>query len=411
MATSSVDTPSIATRAIALAVLLVACSASAAFAGGAIGYCGLALLLIVLVFCALYPNVMARHMQLDIHAPQRECLRGDSISFDIAVKSKLPMPFMRADVVISVKGPYRCSNTSFAQTCLLSGSQRVPLRLRAVFEHVGNYGIGVQEIRIFDPFGLFWHTTSVESYTQVSVLARTSDLDELIINAEALVESQRMATPIASDGMDYAGVRAYVPGDPMKSVHWKLSARVGENLTRLYETLANPGVSIFVDLHAPELEDEELARAGDMVFEVAFSLAAIAQSAGFEYEVLFCNELGELECVTAADFDNSASALDLLYPLTIDKNASKEFAETMVEQASNPQRQSTFAIVSASSDPALMRAALDVRSYSHVPLVFACIPTLNDYAEERDRTRNLSILEESGVFYRRFSTVTQVEGA
>ena len=403
--------PSIALRAVAMAVLFAACAASAVFAGGAIGYAPLMMLVVAVAACAAYVAAAARSISLSVDAPVCECLRGETVELGFGVQNESALPFVKADVLVAVEGPYRCADASQAHTCLLSGRGGEPIRLRSVFEHVGRYRVGVPAVRVYDPAGLFWRTVSVDGFVDVAVLARTSDLNEMVIDPQALVESQHMMVPVANDGMDYAGVRAYVPGDPIKSIHWKLSARKGDHLTRLYETFANPGVSVFVSFSSSEYSDDELARANDLVAEVTFSLVAIARSGGFEVEVIFPDEHGEPMRLLPGDFDDPAAALFAMPKLAVNASACERFADLVERQASNPQRQSTFALVSASPDAALMRAALGVRAGGRTPLVFACVPSLEDYQVEKDRVRNLAVLDEGNVYYRRFSAVAQVEGA
>ncbi|MGH2402745.1 MAG: DUF58 domain-containing protein, partial [Candidatus Limnocylindria bacterium] len=46
----------------------------------------------------------------------------------------------------------------------------------------------------------------------------------------------------------FAGVRRYEPGDPMRRIHWRATARVGEPVSRRYEPVHERQVLIAVDL-------------------------------------------------------------------------------------------------------------------------------------------------------------------
>lgn len=48
-------------------------------------------------------------------------------------------------------------------------------------------------------------------------------------------------------GLDYAGTRAYQPGDSPRHVHWRASARSGELQVRQYHQDARPSVCVVVD--------------------------------------------------------------------------------------------------------------------------------------------------------------------
>jgi hypothetical protein len=101
----------------------------------------------------------------------------------------------------------------------------------------------------------------------------------------------------------------------------------------------------------------------------------------------------------------------MLHVVSEASNAARDdFADIIQGQAFNPRRQSTFAIMTAAPTPAVVNAALSAGAANRTPLVFACIPTMEDYQLERDRTRPLEVLEDAGVFHRRFSALAQVEG-
>ena len=401
-------------RVLIVAVLMAICAFSAAFSNTLVGYLPLIVLILALIACFLYVRILSRAISVVSSGVEESCLRGEMAEFAITVSNPTIVPFVRTDVQIRVQSPFEDDDDVAIKPCLLGVRGSYDFYLRFPFEHIGLYRVGVEQMRLSDPFGLFCKTFDVNVMSEVQVLPRISDLDGLIIDPKAVVESQRLTASVASDGMDYVAVREYVPGDPIKAVHWKLSARANMLLTRLYETHTNPGTSVFVDVACYRYDSEELAMASDLLIEVLFSFVAIARNAGFDVELLFRGKSGEVETIGASAFDDPESVLRELPMLHVvsedDKAASEDFADIVQDQAYNPRRQSTFAIVTAAPTSAVVNAALSVGSANRTPLVFACIPTMEDYQLERDRVRPLDVLEEAGVFHRRFSALAQVEG-
>jgi hypothetical protein len=56
---------------------------------------------------------------------------------------------------------------------------------------------------------------------------------------------------LAEDPSRFAGVRPYRPGDQLRRIHWRASARTGSPLTRRYDPSRRPDVVLVLDLRVP----------------------------------------------------------------------------------------------------------------------------------------------------------------
>ena len=66
--------------------------------------------------------------------------------------------------------------------------------------------------------------------------------------AEAPLGSARARSSLFTDPSRFAGVRRYEPGDPMRRIHWRATARLGEPVSRRYEPVHERHVLLAVDL-------------------------------------------------------------------------------------------------------------------------------------------------------------------
>jgi uncharacterized protein (DUF58 family) len=76
-----------------------------------------------------------------------------------------------------------------------------------------------------------------------------------------------VSAPRAGTGMELFGVREYRAGDPLRRIHWRSSARLGELVVREYEPPGQQTVGIFCDPSPPTRE------AADQVARLAASEA------------------------------------------------------------------------------------------------------------------------------------------
>ena len=161
-----------------------------------------------------------------------------------------------------------------------------------VFDHIGTYEVGIRRVDVADPFGVFHHIKESNALHEVAVLPRVHAIAALDVSTEAQQEAKRPISSVISDGMDYCGVREYRWGDPIKSIHWKLSARTPslEYYTRLYETNCNPGLTVAIDLDSLDYSADELMDVYDTVVESALSIEEWAASCGYETDIVFLDD-------------------------------------------------------------------------------------------------------------------------
>ncbi len=99
-----------------------------------------------------------------------------------------------------------------------------------------------------DPLGLFRFRRSGADAEVGVVLPRFMSLDA---RPQARELEASVSAPRAGSGTELFGVREYRPGDPLRRIHWRSSARLGELVVREYEPPGIQTVGIFCDPDPP----------------------------------------------------------------------------------------------------------------------------------------------------------------
>jgi len=122
-----------------------------------------------------------------------------------------------------------------------------------------------------DPLGLFKRTQRSPDGEVALVLPRFTSLraHPLVRELEASVTAPR-----SGYGSEVFGVRAYQPGDPLRRIHWRTTARRGELIVREFEPPGLQNLGIFLDPDPPE------QAAADQVARIAASEAYDCLRAG-----------------------------------------------------------------------------------------------------------------------------------
>ncbi|WP_337871044.1 DUF58 domain-containing protein [Meiothermus sp.] len=88
------------------------------------------------------------------------------------------------------------------------------------------------------------------------------------------------------DATRFVGVRAYTPGDPLRHLHWKATARYGQLMMREFERVKSSAIWLHLDLQGE-------GRIGEVYLEHAASLAASLLRAAFEEGLAVGLSLGD----------------------------------------------------------------------------------------------------------------------
>jgi uncharacterized protein (DUF58 family) len=100
-----------------------------------------------------------------------------------------------------------------------------------------------------DPLGLYvWRTRGKKS-ERLLMLPRFASLraQPMMRELEASVTAPR-----AGSGTEVFGVRPYQPGDPLRRIHWRSTARRGELIVREFEPPGVQKLGIFLDSNPPD---------------------------------------------------------------------------------------------------------------------------------------------------------------
>ncbi|MDD3411265.1 MAG: DUF58 domain-containing protein [Eubacteriales bacterium] len=199
--------------------------------------------------------------------------RGDSVSMEVSVGHKGVLPI--APVRLKMRATSNTPAAVIHLTELGRRNQRVAYKFTA--EHVGAMFPGVDSFVVSDVFGFFKKEHKPDAHGQeLLVLPVPFDVEPLSFAAGDMgVETMKRAMEDPSSPSDF---RSYQQGDPLKRIHWKMSARKREVIVRQFEEPALPDALLLLDTSPPYLpEDIDPSRADflkDALLETAASVVS-----------------------------------------------------------------------------------------------------------------------------------------
>ena len=337
----------------------------------------------------------------------------------ISNNSPIPFPFIEAELLLPDKMGAKC----LPQTVLftLAPLDGVEIHKTAELAFRGEYEIGLSRITIYDPLRMTKLSIACEHTASIIILPRRFELPPKDSSAESDQTTRTIMRAKGNDMTEAADIRAYLAGDVLKSIHWKLSSKSEDLLVKDYSHNIGDTVNIICDLE-PHFSDgsspfepidgyEEVYDdlCSDLVVENALAAALRELRAGNSVRLLWLS--GEQTLTPRAfdiydqnDFDSAFRTLARAKLVQTDKQPSK--LTSVISDLNGSSLVIVSADLSSSTvDEYLRIAALRELGAKGIEFIYATAPTFRrpDARAEENESKQLAALSGYMTITRRIS--------
>ncbi len=183
---------------------------------------------------------------------------GEEITLEIEVTNRkpLPLPWLRIEdelpervTLLKGKAEALAEDRVMLRNILpINMYHRVKRRFPIKCSQRGAFVFGPSYVSSGDIFGFFRREKKFEQIDNLLVYPRLVPLEKLGIPSRQLFGDIRLKRHLFQDPVLTAGVRDYAPGDSLKRIHWKSTARLGRLQTKVYEPTTTVDISLFLDV-------------------------------------------------------------------------------------------------------------------------------------------------------------------
>ncbi len=393
---------------LAITLVLALAVGDADYHATAIGWLPFVCCATAIVLAFAYVQVLRRSLVMEEAAEVNSCQRGRTVRFAVRLRNTCPLFFTRIEAhffVTDLFGNRAGANTT---TLALCPFEEYEMGFSTRFEHIGVYRAGLDSVTVTDFLRLFSFTIKAPKRTLVQVTPQLVEMGSLQLSNEAITDTTRAKRTVLADSTNYAGVREYVKGDPLKTIHWKLSAKQRKYYTRIYEAYTNMGVDVVLDFTGPKRTPDEMMGMFDCVVETGLSVARYAREHGIDVQLHWVDRNGRIwnkPGITEAEMP--AMIADM--PLFSDDEEHRTEALDLVKRLAGSKRsQGNLVVCSANPQADLLTALISAKELKHAPVLFAVVPKR---MEQRDReiwAAPFARLDNASVGYRILAESTEI---
>ena len=265
------------------------------------------LLMPVVSFAALVGNYF--FFKIGENLSERVFIKGDCARYRLLLGNEgfIPIPYLT--VTMYLEGRILCNDMKSMQISLAPFAKKefiyeMPLHFR------GRYSIGVRSILFRDFLGLFAVRHRPLERKSILVKPRIRLIAHKRIPAAMVSEGNVLAGLYESGNDEMVDIRAYMPGDSLRKMHWKLTAKTGNPMVRDMRNELDNDILLLLDVGMAAEQNENTLLQEDCLIEEAVSQSQYLLAHGMPARI--CIWRGEpviLRAATPGDFQKAYELL------------------------------------------------------------------------------------------------------
>lgn len=212
---------------------------------------------LTLLMCGIYLYVsawrLAKSFVMNRQTLKAKYVEGESVDVVIHIKNKGGIP-VQGFVIQDNFGPSVRSRVRLVTTESIKAPSHIRMQYTRICDGgMGSHKVGPLEVSISDVLGVFQFLVVEDTESEIEILPKIESLPQISIRGSPM-STLYGHYDVAQRGLsvNFSGIRPYSPGDSLRHVAWKLSARTGNLLVKEFERAVNCEVTLVLDLN-PEV--------------------------------------------------------------------------------------------------------------------------------------------------------------
>jgi len=254
----------------------------------------------------------------------------------------------------------------------------------------GVYQLGLGSLEVTDFLGLFRLRRKLSAKFEIVAYPKITSLEHMQLAVHLLSKAPANLSVAQEDYADYTDVRPYEPSDPIKKVHWKLTAKRGEWIVKNYQSSVLNSMAILLDANKSPLPYENSIKLEDAMMEHAVAVLRYCLRQQMPVDLLFGRNIRETGR-HIGDFDAVYNVMANLAFTNDDFSVNDALSGYLNETSRNVN----VVILTSTLDMALYDRILNAVRFGHYIAVMYFVP--EKWATDRASNAVFDRLQASGL--------------
>jgi uncharacterized protein (DUF58 family) len=216
--------------------------------------------------------LLARRPEVDAEVllGVERALEGDEVEIDVTLETAVGAE--RIELLLELPRQLAVDGSENPVLLRMRDGERRDVSFRVRCRRWGAFRVGRLWVRASDAFGLLRYETVLDRRVPLKVYPTEEGLRNLLRPLETQVFSGNHVARQKGEGIEFADLRPFVPGDRIRRVNWRASARRGELWVNEHHAERNADVVVLLDSFAEVRRSDRSTL--DPALRAAASLAA-----------------------------------------------------------------------------------------------------------------------------------------
>lgn len=396
----------IAAVVIAWVVVAAIVIAPAVFLNTVYGYLPALLLILLIIASVVSLFVVSRNLSVETDCADVQCERGESVDIGLKLVNHCILSCPQATAYLYISDLFGKNDSVRTVRFTIGSKATVDFSFGMEMTHIGCYSIGLDHVEVWDLLGLFHRKVPVSGRFTATVTPHRRAMDSLLISEDAAAEASTETKISVIGGTDYTGVRAYALGDPMKQIHWKLSAHTREYVTKLQESNFQQEFSVLLDFSAEKNPDhEQLMDLNDCLIETALSLVTEVTAQDASCSLLYSDKSNAVTKVIPSGQDDDVELIRSFAGITPTPDANfPDACQLLQQEAQASSRSSNVLLVTSHITTDLVHELIRTKQQRRSPELWFVVPAEWSQRELETARLPLKQLDDADIPYFTVST-------
>ncbi len=224
-------------------------------------------------------------LQRDLSA--RELATGDQLKVTVSVRGRFPRGrslLLEDEAPPELGGPHRFALNGIAGQGVSRSHYRLQVGARGI------HHLGPMRIHVIDRYGMVHRVITAGHRDEIVVHPQVVELDPLVLGG-ATIGTGTGHLGARGAATDDVIPRDYHPGDEVRRIDWKASARTGNLMVRSEENPWRSAITLVIDLRESDHRGREPESSVDAALSMAASIGCLALESGWDLTVRTTDDL------------------------------------------------------------------------------------------------------------------------
>jgi len=183
--------------------------------------------------------------------------KGGGADYVVQIKNNGFLPVSGVSFNVSAN-PVIAAETSNLKNVELNPREVKLISVRITGRYRGFYRVAMTEFAICDSLGLFKMKKRLNIHHDIAVYPKVTEPRDIPMNISLINQEQARYDLYIEDYDEIFDIREYVESDPIKKIHWKLSAKYQDWIVKNYQTTVWDATAVIMGVMRAGEEAEDL---------------------------------------------------------------------------------------------------------------------------------------------------------